>query len=65
MLRKTDVEPLPDRKDDDEGTPVSVKIRERITAAHVAEALGYRPRMDDAALPRAVERVGALEETVS
>ena len=33
MLRKTDVEPLPDRKDDDEGTPVSVKIRERITAA--------------------------------
>jgi GTP cyclohydrolase I len=33
MLRKTDVEPLPDRKDDDEGTPVSVKIRERLNAA--------------------------------
>jgi GTP cyclohydrolase I len=30
---KTDVEPLPDRNEDDEGTPVSVKIRERIAAA--------------------------------
>lgn len=33
MLRKTDVDPRPDRNDDDEGTPVSVKIRERLTAA--------------------------------
>jgi GTP cyclohydrolase I len=33
MLRKTDVDPRPDRNDDDEGTPVSVKIRERIAAA--------------------------------
>jgi GTP cyclohydrolase I len=34
MLRKTDADPLPDRSaDDDEGTPVSVKIRERLHAA--------------------------------
>jgi GTP cyclohydrolase I len=33
MLRKTDVDTPPDRNDDDEGTPVSVKIRERIAAA--------------------------------
>jgi endonuclease/exonuclease/phosphatase family metal-dependent hydrolase len=30
MLRKTDVDTPPDRNDDDEGTPVSVKIRERM-----------------------------------
>ena len=33
MLRKTDVPPRPDGNNDDEGTPVSVKIRERLTAA--------------------------------
>jgi len=33
MLRKTEVDTLPVPKDDDEGTPVSVKIRERLHAA--------------------------------
>ena len=33
MLRKTDVPPRPDGNNDNEGTPVSVKIRERLTAA--------------------------------
>ncbi|RZL68267.1 MAG: GTP cyclohydrolase I [Variovorax sp.] len=33
MLKKTDVPERPDQGGDDEGTPVSVKIRERINAA--------------------------------
>ena len=33
MLRITEVDTLPVPKDDDEGTPVSVKIRERLNAA--------------------------------
>jgi len=35
MLRKAEADPRPDRGADDEGTPVSVKIRERLRAARV------------------------------
>jgi magnesium chelatase family protein len=36
-----------------------------ITAAHVAEALGYRPRAEDSAAPRPIERGAAVETSAT
>ena len=46
-------------------TIADLEASESITAAHVAEALGYRPRTEDTMTARPVERVEALEETAT
>jgi len=44
-------------------TIADLESGESISAAHVAEALGYRPRMEDAVTLHPVERVDAVEQT--
>ena len=46
-------------------TIADLEASESITAAHVAEALGYRPRTEDTMTARPVERVEALEEAAT
>jgi len=46
-------------------TIADLEARENITSAHVAEALGYRPRTEDALAPRAPEHDTALEATTT
>ncbi len=46
-------------------TIADLDASESITAAYVAEALGYRPRVEDTITSRLVERVTALEGSVT